>query len=331
MKRVFYVVLALLLLLSGCNRLAPAESQASDLPAAATPAPSSAAAQEVTTEHAVRSLYEGEEAPAIREITAYGKDFLVQLDDLGYSQFDWVYGLSGIRREIVRFEEGVQSVAITGPACVQILTDGVSAINGYRSFPHLIYAGLTSVYDENGQAWNYGDDIWPTLSGEETYWAGVGEEHSFGMFGRREAVASAQVEISGLSMSFAPLADGSDFVAAFCAPPGTEISFDETTHTMVVTCSDTFLDSGAWNPDAGFSEAWLEEYGSLYPDDFPAGALNGYSRLILSASIRQAGNDAVVTMKLADKVEKYTVESGYEGPADLGPYFRIVLRCNEDF
>ena len=42
----------------------------------------------------------------------------------------------------------------------------------------------------------------------------------------------------------------------------------------------------------------------------------------------QSGDDVVVMLVLAESEEKvqYTVETGYEGPADTAPYLRLKLR-----
>ena len=65
-----------------------------------------------------------------------------------------------------------------------------------------------------------------------------------GMQGRREAIRSAQVDAGGLTVAFAPLADGRDFVAAYCEIPYTEVALSEDGMTLTVTMHDPILHSG---------------------------------------------------------------------------------------
>ena len=95
-----------------------------------------------------------------------------------------------------------------------------------------------------------------------------------------------------------PLADGSDFVAAYCEIPYTEVALSEDGMTLTVTMHDTFLSSGTLSKDVDLD--FLKEYGSLYPESFPAGELAGSCTLIENADLRQDGNNAVLTVTLAD-------------------------------
>ena len=299
-------------------------------PTPATNAPASSAPAEeqrtpVTTEAEVRALY-GAEASSIVSVTPYEGDFLVRIDFAG-PMFDWVYGKSGVRRELMMVTEGIESVEILGTGYIQVLTDGINIHNGQPYFPHYQTASIIDRYDEYGDAMPYGGghsdvgDIW-------TYWAPITESHRLGMEGRREALSGGQLEVSGLSLSFGPLADGSDFTAAYCSVPDTDISYDERNRTLTVTCHDTFLDSGELNKESGIDEAYLWENGSIYPADFPEGPLAGRCRLVESSYVTQSGDDVVVMLVLAESEEKvqYTVETGYEGPADTAPYLRLKLR-----
>ena len=64
------------------------------------------------------------------------------------------------------------------------------------------------------------------------------------------------------------------------------------------------------------------------PSRLPAGPLAGSCPLIASAEIAQEGENVVVRLALAEITGEvqYTVETGYEGPWDNGPYFRLKLR-----
>ena len=297
-------------------------------PAASGSAPSFSAPVEetrtpVTTEAEVRALY-GADAASIVSVTPYEEDFLVQLDS---QQLDWVYGKSGVRRELLAVWDGIRSTEILGRSYVQVLTDGVSIHNGHRSFPYYVLAESGLLFDENGAPYPY-DGHYPGTAYSQTYWAPITEPHRLGMEGRREALSGAQLEVSGLSLSFGPLADGSDFTAAYCSVPDTDISYDEGNRTLTVTCRNTYLDSGELNKESGVDELYLQENGSIYPADFPEGPLAGRCRLVESSYVTQSGDDAVILLVLAECDEKvqYTVETGYEGPADTAPYLRLKLR-----
>ncbi|MBP3485425.1 MAG: hypothetical protein J6J81_01165 [Oscillospiraceae bacterium] len=320
-KQVLCALLAALTL-CGCAQK-PAPSAGGSAPA------SSALAEEkrapVTTEAEVRALY-GADASSIVSVTPYEEDFLVQLDYYT-PRLDWVYGKSGVRRELMMMTEGAESVEILGTGYIQVLTDGVNVHNGQRYFPHYETASIIDRYDEYGDPLPYGEG-YASIDGTEVYWAPITETHSLGMEGRREALSGAQLEVSGLSLSFGPLADGSDFASAYCWVPDTEISYDERNRTLTVTCHDTYLDSGELNKESGVDEAYLRENGSIYPADFPEGPLAGRCRLVESSYVIQSGDDAVILLVLAECVEQvqYTVETGYEGPADTAPYLRLKLR-----
>lgn len=319
MKRLLCTLLALLTLCGCTQPSAPAES-----------AVSSALEQEeaftpVTSEEEVRALY-GEEAQYITEIRPYEGDFLVCFTNSSdIPRLDWVFGRSGVRRELLILSEGVADIEILYAGAVRVRTDGILWVNGHQTFPHYEVGELGPRFDEFGRLRPYGES-YSSSPGREDYWAPIGESHAFGMKGRREAVRSAQLEFSGVTMAFAPLADGSDFSAAYCAPPDTEVTYDEAARTVTITCRNTFLDSGELAE--GVTEEMLAQQGSLYPSDFPAGPLSGSCPLIASAEIAQEGENVVVRLVLAEVTGEvqYTVETGYEGPMDNGPYFRLKLR-----
>ena len=136
-------------------------------------------------------------------------------------------------------------------------------------------------------------------------------------------------------MAFAPLADGSDFLSSTCTIPYAEVGLSQDSRTLTVTLRDTFLDCGTLSKDADLD--FLKEYGSLYPESFPAGELVGSCTLIENADLRQDGNNAVLTVTLADGpihgrnfgdgYYRFTAETGYTGIADTGPYLRVTLNA----
>ena len=159
-----------------------------------------------------------------------------------------------------------------------------------------------------------------------------------GRQGRREAVRSAQIDAGGVTVAFAPLADDSDFAAAYREIPYTEVGLSQDGMTLTVTMHDTFLDCGKLGDDV--DTALLKEYGSLYPESFPAGELTGSCTLIEKAELHQDGNNVILTVTLADGPIRYdqafagghyyfTADTGYTGIVGIdgnGPYFRLQLR-----
>lgn len=344
MKKTFAFLSALLLLISlaSCGA-APAQKEektdsGNSSPAAAaddTPTP-------VTTEEEVRALYapdyeKDSTDPPILEIIPYEGDFLVRRGWENDSQWmDWVYGQSGIRRRMLCLYEPLLNCEIQGQASVEVVTGGPNAFNGVPGFPHVENVSLNLIYDEQGMPLDYNPYSSGATSSSDIYWANAGESYSMGMAGRREAVRSAQIDAGGVTVAFAPLADGSDFTAAYCEIPYTEVSLPENGNVLFVTFHDTFLDSGELAE--GVTTDYLHSYGSLYPEDFPAGELSGSCVLIQKAEIAQEGNNVVLTLTLdtdrlsedplgnGDGYFQFTAGTGCTGVADNGPYFRLQLR-----
>lgn len=296
----------------------------------------------VTTEEEVRALYapdyeKDSTDPPILEIIPYEGDFLVRRGWENDSQWmDWVYGQSGIRRRMLCLYEPLLNCEIQGQASVEVVTGGPNAFNGVPGFPHVENVSLNLIYDEQGMPLDYNPYSSGATSSSDIYWANAGESYSMGMAGRREAVRSAQIDAGGVTVAFAPLADGSDFTAAYCEIPYTEVSLPENGSVLFVTFHDTFLDSGELAE--GVTTDYLHSYGSLYPEDFPAGELSGSCVLIKKAEITQEGNNVVLALTLdtdrlsedplgnGDGYFQFTAGTGCTGVADNGPYFRLQLR-----
>ena len=251
---------------------------------------------------------------------------------------DWVYGQSGIRRRMLWLDTPLLRCEIESQASVRVVTGGPNIYNGVPGFPRVELATLCLLYDEQGRDRGYDPYVSPGTGSSEIYWAGAGERYLMGMQGRREAIRSAQVDAGGLTVAFAPLADGSDFVVAYCEIPYTEVALSEDGMTLTVTMHDTFLSSGTLSKD--IDPDFLKEYGSLYPESFPAGELAGSCTLIENADLRQDGNNAVLTVTLADGpihgrnfgdgYYRFTAETGYTGIADIGPYLRVTLNATNE-
>ena len=341
MKKLISLTLAALLLLNlaacGESSVSNPSGSSGDSSSSADPAQPDAFSP-VTTEAEVRALY-GDDASLITSIEAYQGDFLVKLGtDEDCPSLDWVYGQSGIRRRMLWLDTPLLRCEIESQASVRVVTGGPNIYNGVPGFPRVELATLSLLYDEQGRDRGYDPYVSPSTGSSEIYWAGAGERYPMGMQGRREAIRSAQVDAGGLTVAFAPLADGSDFVAAYCEIPYTEVALSEDGMTLTVTMHDTFLSSGTLSKDV--DPDFLKEYGSLYPESFPAGELAGSCTLIENADLRQDGNNAVLTVTLADGpihgrnfgdgYYRFTAETGYTGIADTGPYLRVTLNATDE-
>ena len=288
----------------------------------------------VTTEAEVRALYEGDEDGTILSVEEYQGDFLVTLDIGGATILDWVYGQSGIRRQLLWLSEPILSREINGQADVRVVTGGPSVYDSFYSFPHVEWAGLSPAYDQQGRELSDSPSD-RAIHGSGAYWAGAGENYPMGRLGRRAAIRAAQIDAEDLTVAFAPLADGSDFLSSTCAIPYAEVGLSQDSRTLTVTLRDTFLDCGTLSKDADLD--LLREYGSLYPESFPAGELAGSCVLIEKAELRQDGNDAVLTVTLdeshlhgsyqGDAAFRFTAETGYTGPGDVGPFLRVTVHA----
>lgn len=296
MKKLISLTLAALLLLNlaacGESSVSNPSGSSGDSSSSADPAQPDAFSP-VTTEAEVRALY-GDDASLITSIEAYQGDFLVKLGtDEDCPSLDWVYGQSGIRRRMLWLDTPLLRCEIESQASVRVVTGGPNIYNGVPGFPRVELATLSLLYDEQGRDRGYDPYVSPGISSSEIYWAGAGERYSMGMQGRREAIRSAQVDAGGLTVAFAPLADGSDFVAAYCEIPYTEVALSEDGMT-----------------------------------------------LIENADLRQDGNNAVLTVTLADGpihgrnfgdgYYRFTAETGYTGIADIGPYLRVTLNATNE-
>ena len=341
MKKLISLALAALLLLNlaacGESSVSNPSGSSGDSSSSADPAQPDAFSP-VTTEAEVRVIY-GDDADLIASIEAYQGDFLVQLGtDDSCPSLDWVYGESGIRRRMLWLDEPLLQCQIESQATVRVVTGGPNTYNGVPGFPHVELATLSLLYDEQGRDRGYDPYVSPGIGSSEIYWAGAGESYVMGMEGRREAIRSAQIDAGGLTVAFAPLADGSDFVAAYCEIPYTEVGLSEDGMTLTVTMHDTFLDCGKLGKDV--DTTFLKDYGSLYPESFPAGELTGSCALIEKAELRQDGNNAVLTVTLAegpihgqafgDGYYRFTMDNDYTGIADIGPYLRVKLNATNE-
>ena len=218
MKKLISLALAALLLLNlaacGESSVSNPSGSSDDSSSSADPAQPDAFSP-ITTEAEVRALY-GDDADLIASIEAYQGDFLVQLGtDDSCPSLDWVYGESGIRRRMLWLDTPLLRCEIESQASVRVVTGGPNIYNGVPGFPRVELATLSLLYDEQGCDRGYDPYVSPGTGSSEIYWAGAGESYPMGMQGRREAIRSAQVDAGGLTVAFAPLADGSDFVAAY--------------------------------------------------------------------------------------------------------------------
>ena len=229
----------------------------------------------VTTEAEVRALYEGDEDGTNLSVEEYQGDFLVTLDIGGATILDWVYGESGIRRQLLWLSEPILSREINGQADVRVVTGGPSVYDSFFGFPHVEWASLSPAYDPQGRELSDSPSD-RAIHGSSTYWAGAGEGYPMGRQGRRAAIRAAQIDAEGLTVAFAPLADGSDFLSSTCAIPYAEVGLSQDSRTLTVTLRDTFLDCGTLSKDT--DPDFLKEYGSLYPGELPRRGAGGQLR-----------------------------------------------------
>ncbi len=336
MKKILSLALAALLLLSltACGENPAPSSPGSSGDVSSAGSSQTDVLRPVTTEEEVRALY-GDDASLITSIEAYQGDFLVKLGtDESCPSLDWVYGQSGIRRRMLWLDEPLIRCEIREQASVKVITGGPNTYNGVPGFPHVETAALGLAYDEQGRELSDSPSD-RAIHGSGAYWAGAGENYPMGRLGRRAAIRAAQIDAEGLTVAFAPLADGSDFLSSTYAIPYAEVGLSQDSRTLTVILRDTFLDCGTLSKDADLD--FLREYGSLYPESFPAGELAGSCVLIEKAELRQDGNDAVLTVTLdeshlhgsyqGDAAFRFTAETGYTGPGDVGPFLRVTVHA----
>ena len=304
-----------LLLLAGCGA-APQDS-----PAGGEDGASDAVSLPVT-EEAIRAAYEAEGA-AVLAVTPYERDFLVELGPDERPALDWVFGATGIRRQLYTGFSGIRDYEILYAGCVRFTTDGTLYDTAYRDFTQSGTVYFDGAWDETGQASAYdpyGSGMTADLG---PYWAPLAEPASFGMAGRSEALLDARVTVSGLELLFGPMS-GQDFEAAFCAPPLVEVAC--VGNVMTLTCHDTYLDCMALAQGEPEDLERLQLQGTLYPGSFPDGPLEGSNRFISRAEVSQESSSLAVRLTLTEDAGQYTVSREYLGPADSGPYLRLSLR-----
>ena len=295
---------------------------------------SSAAGTPVTSEDEVRAIYDGTDM-TIYSITPYNGDFLVRYTpapDNGPWWLDWIYGQNGTRVKLMFCDQGIRECEIQAAGSIRVLTDGQNSEWAYRSFPHIQYATAILNLDENG-APVFDEDLY-YYSSPETYWADITEPVSMGMAGRRETIIDMSMTVAGVDIAFGPPVDlegfGS-FYADVCTPPAAEFSYDADSRVLSVIFRDTSLSSGDVPVlDDEFLRnhyaKQLEETGVTFPTGFPSGPLEGSNPLIVSADVEESDADTLLKLVLTEDAAAYTVESGYTGPDDNGPYLRLILR-----
>ena len=181
MKKLLSLALATLLLLSlaACgDGPAPSSSGSSGDVSSAEPTQTDTLTP-VTTEEEVRALYESSEDGTVLSVEAYQGDFLVTLDNGGATILDWVYGQSGIRRQLLWLSEPILSREINGPADVRVVTGGPSVYDSFFGFPHVEWASLSPAYDPQGRELSDSPSD-RTIHGSGTYWAVAGEGYPMG-------------------------------------------------------------------------------------------------------------------------------------------------------
>ncbi|HPE15434.1 MAG TPA: hypothetical protein PK597_00605 [Oscillospiraceae bacterium] len=355
MKR-WIPALLCVLLLTGCAAKTPAESTA---PAGESPSASEADDVSETylrstegnlvpdatflvtpvTEEGLRAQYEADGSQVL-EIRRDGDNYVVWYGPAGVSagedgvfpdwtRFDWVFPGTGRRVEAFFSDQEVLDFSV-GDSSLTVKTNGVNVNVPYRGFPSEYH--VTLPLTDAGELPAY-QEVALGVPADADTWLDVAETSAFGMEGRREVVTDARIGVSALEVVFGPPADMdgfSNFYAAVCTLPATEVSFDEATRVMTVRFRNTALESG--DPDELVKpeerenfEQWVKDTGVTFPTSFSAGPL-GENAYFTAAEIHTDGADTVVTFTLAEKAALYTVDSGFLGPLDGAPYLRLVFR-----
>lgn len=200
------------------------------------------------------------------------------------SRFDW-YDRSSGARDLVFGWAYTDKFEIKADKTFNVLTTGLSYIDGGRSFPKIFTSGY---YDVDGAVQFTGT--------EAKYYAPLDQSYTVGIE-RRESLTDINFNGGFVSLGFG-------------VQPGYEIDFyagSESVPKMTVENA------------AGYSTITL--YKTILSEDFkkPAVHENSYCSLV---SVTSDGTDTTVTLRLSEKVSRYTV-STERSPENALPYALI--------
>ena len=340
MKSTVLPVLLLALCLTACAAQTPPEAQTTPPAAETTPAAGYDFTVLPVQEDSIRTLY-GWEGYEVRKLTPYEGDWLVEYgyeNDPNFSLLDWVFGETGRRVQLTAMED-FASYEILAPAKIHYLTDGLSAVTPDKWLPEDVTVWAQG--DEYGRLGpdldfssiqSYREPAW--LDPAEPFYAGAWDMANGPVYpreeqehARHEQVYDARIDADGLSFSFIPNGDSQEKAASFF-PAATTIppfstAFDPGGRIFTIRLYNTCLESGGTGADV---DGWLGDYPEdLYPYSFPAGSLGRDSHFLKDVTIREDGEDVVVSALLTDRAWRFTVETSNLGFDNI-PSFRIVFR-----
>ena len=330
MRRFALFLLLPALLLAGCAKQDPPQTET-------TPPPSEAPAAEYdfqvlpVTEEGIRTLY-GWEGYEVQKITPYEGDFLVEYGGSGngFSLLGWVFGATGRRVQLTGLT-AFTSYEITGPGQVAYTASGENAAVPWNGMPEA--ATVRVLGDENGVI----DPGWGEVETSfETVWLDPAQPLSIGATeegpaypGRYEQLYDARIDADGLSFSFIPNGDSLEkfqsFFPAATTIPGFVTSYDPEDRVFTLRLYNTSLESGGVGDEAAEWAGAGTYPEDLYPYAFPAGSLGRDSHFLKDVAVAQDGKDVVVTAVLTERACRFTVETGNLG-YDSIPSFRLVFR-----
>ena len=332
MKSTVLPVLLLALCLTACAAQTPPEAQTTPPAAETTPAAGYDFTVLPVQEDSIRTLY-GWEGYEVRKLIPYKGDWLVEYgyeNDPNFSLLAWVFGRTGRRVQLTAMEDFV-SYEITGPGQVHYTTTGQDRGTPWMGLPQEATARVLG--DENNKLVPEWSDVETSC---EPVWLDPAQPFYMGPFDpvsgppeqwdRYEQVYDARIDADGLSFSFIPNGDSPEkllsFFPAVTTIPGFDTCIDQATGRFTIRLYNTCLESGT-----GVQvDEWIGDYPEdLYPYAFPAGSLGRDNHFLKDVTIREDGEDVVVSALLTDRGWRFTVETSNLGFDNI-PSFRIVFR-----
>ena len=332
MRQKVFPALLLALVLCGCAAQTPVETQTTPPVEETTPAAGYDFTVLPVQEESIYTLY-GWEGYEVRKLTPYEGDWLVEYgyeNDPNFSLLDWVFGETGRRVQLTAMSQ-FTSYEITGPGQVHYTATGQSAATPWNGLPEK--ATVRVLGDENSKlvpGWidvetSY-EPVW--LDPAQPLFIGATEEGP--VYSQRyEQLYDARIDADGLSFSFIPNGDSMEkfqsFFPAATSIPGFSTAYDPDSRTFAIRLYNTCLESGGVGTEAA---EWTGEGvypEGLYPYSFPAGSLGRDSHFLKEVTIREDGEDVVVSAVLTDRAYRFTVETSNLGGDNI-PSFRIVFR-----
>jgi len=332
MRQKVFPALLLALVLCGCAAQTPVETQTTPPVEETTPAAGYDFTVLPVQEESIYTLY-GWEGYEVRKLTPYEGDWLVEYgyeNDPNFSLLDWVFGETGRRVQLTAMSQ-FTSYEITGPGQVHYTATGQSAATPWNGLPEK--ATVRVLGDENSKlvpGWidvetSY-EPVW--LDPAQPLFIGATEEGP--VYSQLyEQLYDARIDADGLSFSFIPNGDSMEkfqsFFPAATSIPGFSTAYDPDNRTFTIRLYNTCLESGGVGTEAA---EWTGEGvypEGLYPYSFPAGSLGRDSHFLKKVTIREDGEDVVVSAVLTDRAYRFTVETSNLGGDNI-PSFRIVFR-----